>query len=497
MKVLRKDQFMKLIKNRSSLSLLSLSIMIAGLGVAAQATLKGSNLPPLANPTSTQSNSKTISQISTQKQEQDNSGANSEDTQEAPYFIDGLHCEGIPAKESWLFSGADEKARFEKKMSQGYCDSLFGMYGIKKFELYTPEQIEYLQHALRKVENVEVKDLSLKKSSQPGHVHIYLKLQMDQENRYSVDYTYEMHADKEGSPGQAHGINLDVTIPEASRPFFWNFNFDHYDYKADKPLTESLLWSPEQKDWNQSPHAMVNKLGLSFGNSIPMSPISFAYNATVLTHNMNQHRRLGVDSGTTLNLLFNSAGERSMSSFGLLLDFASASPFVETPDNKSTEKNRIGLVLNSELGEKERQFFKAKVMLLAPSGAEDSGLLISNINFGWTTDLYFEQFFLNMDAVSGFRKDKNFDLGLQRRFAAHGRNFDAEFGFNKMFLVKEGRLHLSPFIGTTSTYYSVLNPGESSKQDSAGSGKAGLKLTWETAHFDVSGTLTYFGSRTH
>ncbi len=415
----------------------------------------------------------------------------------APYFVDGVHCEGIPLKKLWPLAG-DTSARASKLLTQNYCEGLFRMYGIEKFQWYTPEQIEFFQHAIRKSNDYEVLDLSLKKSSQQGHVHLSVKLQLKTENHYDVNFIHESFNSKGNNSGaNANGVSVAMSIPEEERPMVWNVKATHYTFQANSPLKEDPLWSNEEKSLNSSPSFFYNKIDVGMKNLFPQSFMDLSMDLSLLQHNMTANRDLGVDSNVTINMLHRMAAESSGTSVGLIFDMQTARPFELGEKTQSIDTNRVGLFFGLEAGERERQFLSLQLRALAPNGNKDSGLLATNLMMGFAMEDWADQFYLKMDSISGV-KGKNLDLGLKRRLASNGRELDIELGLSKRFNLKNGNLRLTPFAGIASAEHALANPDINHKYQSTGdAGKAGLRMTWETAGYDISGTLTYFDSRVH
>jgi hypothetical protein len=413
----------------------------------------------------------------------------------APYFVDGVHCEGLPLKKLWPLAG-ETSARASKQVSQNYCEGLFRMYGIEKFNWYTPEQIEFFQHAIRRSNDFEVQDLSLKKSTQQGHVHLLVKLQLKTENQYDVNFIHETFDSKGNeSSGQADGVSVGISIPEEERPMVWKINATHYDFRANSPLKEDSLWSDQEKSLNSSPSFFFNKIDVGAKNLFPESFMDLSIDIGFLQHNATENRNLGVDSNVTFNMLHRMAAESSGTSVGLIFDSQTARPFEIGDQSQSIDTNRVGLFFGLDMGDIERQFLSLQLRALAPNGSGDSGLLATNLKMGFAMERWADQFYLKMDSISGI-DNKNLDLGLKRRLASNGRELDIEMGLNKRFSLINGNLRLTPFAGIVSAEHALANTKAINKyQSTADVGKAGLRVTWETAGYDISGTLTYFDSR--
>lgn len=315
---------------------------------------------------------------------------------ESPYFIDGLHCEGFETDQR-AFSGDDgARTRANRILSQSYCDGLFKMYGIQKFNWYTPEQLEYVQIALRKAADFEAQDIAIKKGSQVGHVHLFVKIKLPSENTYRANYSLEVFDGKKGSAATAQNLQLGLTLPSKSaNANQWKFATELYELKANSPMPEKAEWSDQEKNLNQYPHIINHQIHWGFEQKIPMGPLGFDFDFSSITHNITQNRKLDFDTAASFGLFFRQAAERSQTKLGILFDKMSSTPFETTAAKSTNRTNRLGFLFDLNAGDPENSFLKARVHLLTPNGSKDSGMVATSLNLGFDAKQFIDQWDFN------------------------------------------------------------------------------------------------------
>jgi hypothetical protein len=117
----------------------------------------------------------------------------SEETRRSPYFIDGIHCEGIEELdpgEDLTRSYPDEVADIGiKTRRQVLCESIFAKSGVAKFQWVTPEDLEKLSFILKHSKRFQSADLRIEKSELQNHIHLIGRFTMfEAKHQYRINF---------------------------------------------------------------------------------------------------------------------------------------------------------------------------------------------------------------------------------------------------------------------------------------------------------------------
>jgi hypothetical protein len=167
----------------------------------------------------------------------------------SPYFIDGVHCEGLDDEDrdeviSNYFSD-DEVAKLGLKSAKAAdCESLFSQYGATKFEWVTPEDLEKLVFGLKRSGRFKSVDVQVEKSELQNHVHIKGKFeQFDPKDYYSINHVSQF--DRGEKTGSRKTTQTDVSFHYKKRglanPAAIEVGVRNYNSEAANPLSSDEL----------------------------------------------------------------------------------------------------------------------------------------------------------------------------------------------------------------------------------------------------------------
>lgn len=139
----------------------------------------------------------------------------------SPYFIDGVHCEGLQDKDrdkaiAEVYAD-DEVAKLGvKAQNQIFCEQIFSKHGIQKFQWVTPDDLEKLTFGLRRSGKYKNIDVRIEKSELQNHVHLKIKFeQFEPRNYYSVNVASAF--DKGSATGNRQTTKADVLFQYQKR----------------------------------------------------------------------------------------------------------------------------------------------------------------------------------------------------------------------------------------------------------------------------------------
>lgn len=128
---------------------------------------------------------------------------------ESPYFIDGLHCEGMEFTEEQVGSYVNSEKYREigkKFLNQKRCEMIFEYFGVKKLSWMTQDEIELLSLKMEKADFLKSAELSMKKSELKNHVHLFANLKLKSGSKHFIELKGESHAGKDNMPDRSTGI---------------------------------------------------------------------------------------------------------------------------------------------------------------------------------------------------------------------------------------------------------------------------------------------------
>lgn len=134
----------------------------------------------------------------------------------SPYFIDGVHCEGLEdSYRDEMFARQyrdDVVAKMGvKARNQTACERIYAEFGIEKFQWITPEDLERLSFGLKRSGRYKSVDIRIEKSELQNHVHLKGKfVQYDPE----IYVTLNAHSglEKGQSTGNRSTIDTDGLV---------------------------------------------------------------------------------------------------------------------------------------------------------------------------------------------------------------------------------------------------------------------------------------------
>ncbi|RYZ48713.1 MAG: hypothetical protein EOP07_25475, partial [Proteobacteria bacterium] len=146
---------------------------------------------------------------------QDKASRGGEELRRSPYFIDGIHCEGIDELdpgEDLTRSYPDEVAEIGiKTRRQVLCESIFAKSGVSKFQWVTPEDLEKLSFILKHSKRFQGADLRIEKSELQNHIHLIGRFTMfEAKNQYRINFKQSLEGN--GADGQRLSSIGDASI---------------------------------------------------------------------------------------------------------------------------------------------------------------------------------------------------------------------------------------------------------------------------------------------
>lgn len=132
----------------------------------------------------------------------------------SPYFIDEVHCTGINVPiihEGWLLTKEEvEPAR--KVEEADLCERLFRVFGIEKYQWFSPDDLERTATLIRQSGYFLDSDLSVQKSEIKNHVHVFLKVTTGPHFTENISDEFRFYDSKgQGSPRLWDTLNVEVT----------------------------------------------------------------------------------------------------------------------------------------------------------------------------------------------------------------------------------------------------------------------------------------------
>ena len=240
------------------------------------------------------------------------------DTLKSPYFIDGVHCEGLQDKDrdkaiADVYSD-DEVAKLGlKAQNQIFCEQIFSKHGIQKFQWVTPDDLEKLTFGLKRSGKYKNIDVRIEKSELQNHVHLKIKFeQFEPRNYYSVNVASV--SDKGSATGNRLTSKADLLFQYQKRgaenPAMFDLGVQTINSSAPSPLSneemkkgnkdvvldtsEALAQSKQNWDYSE----IFYRVPLSNGN--PSIPIDFKLGLN--------NSRLSKDDVSDVNTNFEFAG---------------------------------------------------------------------------------------------------------------------------------------------------------------------------------------------
>jgi hypothetical protein len=166
-------------------------------------------------------------------------------TLKSPYFIDGVHCEGLQDAErdktlGEIFADEEVAKLGIKANNQMICEKIFSKYGIDKFQWVTPDDLEKLTFGLKRSGKYKNIDVRIEKSELQNHVHLKIKFeQFEPRNYYSVSVS--SGSDKGSATGSRQTTKADLLFQYQKRgaenPAMFDLGVQTIKSSAPSPLS--------------------------------------------------------------------------------------------------------------------------------------------------------------------------------------------------------------------------------------------------------------------
>ncbi len=185
----------------------------------------------------------------------------------SPYFIDGLHCQGLAEHVGWetLFISQEEAEAQRQLEAQEDCTELFKVFGLEKYTWMSPEELERVSAQVSQSVYFQEAQLSIKKSDLKNHIHILLNVKTKSKYVYRFGIQEKVYSLTENSrffqrlsgelldrslqpnTSDIWGFNLDLggaARDVESQPLYnKNFYFVEFYYKHQRTVGQAWTWS--------------------------------------------------------------------------------------------------------------------------------------------------------------------------------------------------------------------------------------------------------------
>lgn len=166
---------------------------------------------------------------------------------QSPYFIDGLHCEGLEsldATQDMDLAYPDEVAEIGRKTRlQDLCESIFADGGVRKFQWVTPNDLERTTFILVHSKRFKSIAFRIEKSELQNHVHLIGRFELlEPRNFYKFSLSQAYDKSKKGDPRlttKSEGAIL-INRRGSKNPAPLTFGYKLFVSEADDPLTLNL-----------------------------------------------------------------------------------------------------------------------------------------------------------------------------------------------------------------------------------------------------------------
>jgi hypothetical protein len=171
------------------------------------------------------------------------------DQLKSPYFVDGVHCEGLDDQELDAkikeFYADDAIAKLGvKAQNQAKCEKLFSKFGIDKFQWVTPDDLEKLNFGLKNSGKFKSLEVQIEKSELQNHVHLKGNFaQFEPQTYYS--FNFKGGIEKGGVTGNRRTTKADGLVQFHKRgpenPGIFDLGFTSLRSSAKAPLSSAEL----------------------------------------------------------------------------------------------------------------------------------------------------------------------------------------------------------------------------------------------------------------
>jgi REP element-mobilizing transposase RayT len=414
----------------------------------------------------------------------------------SPYFVDGVHCEGFSfEKESYWPYKEEDAAIMKKAQFEGACIGFFASYGIKLFQWYTPENLQNLTNLMRKTEEFNAVDVSIKKSELPNHIHLFVKFAPDQTNKKHLSFETRSYAgNKKEKPRQTNKLAFEWTnnknYPIATNTYgFKNLRstaanlIDMKEAEIEKMPTEILA----------QPNYFANDLYADFKFPYGRGGHGVHFGFHLLTNNINTSKSLNTDSYYTLGFTDKTYSPLGTNEWGLLLEHSSVVDFDYDPQSKKSKVHnidRVGLSLKSYYGNLKGDYLGTNIIAYAPRGPSDKTFGLFDFDLRWSMAGNIPQAYITYKGIF----DETKEVGNYRRFLLEQNN-TFELGVNKYLKTTYGDTQISGFVGSESLYFPQKAGTNYEKEFRRNSGYAGIKGLIATEGWNIEAKFGIYEGR--
>lgn len=171
----------------------------------------------------------------------------------SPYFIDGVHCEGLDDKDldnriSDQFGDEALAKLGVKAHNQSTCEHIFSEYGITKFQWVTPDDLENFNFLLKKSGKFKTIDVRIEKSESQNHVHLKGRFEQFEPRNYT-SFNVQSGYENGGVTGDRDTTKSEALVQFQKRgmenPGSFDVGFTTFRTSAKDPLSLEELKSGE------------------------------------------------------------------------------------------------------------------------------------------------------------------------------------------------------------------------------------------------------------
>jgi len=419
-------------------------------------------------------------------------------TLKSPYFIDGVHCEGLTAINDSVWPYNEEMfSGIMESRNQNACESIFSIYGVTVYEWYTPEKLASIANHLKKNEDFSSAELSIKKSEMQNHVHLFLVVKPKNHGEKSIKIkSFSYAGNDHESERQTQIASFDWENKERN-PVFTQAAGVQWAQSVAKnapTLRESVISKNDQNVFlNLSSYKIVDgyfKFGSYTGGNI-----GIAMDFHLLSNDINSQGRSSVDSAYTIYLDRKATSLLGNSDWGLVLDQNHYMNF-EVAENVENQKYgqsiRLGAFFKTQSGNKLGDYYALELLGLFSKDGNDKGFYRFIYDFRKVSpDLFVSQYFLNAELMS----TEVSDIGIYRRFYVFRPQSHLEVGGTKYFNTSLGSTSLSIFGGADSFMVKQAEGFSDKYSYRRASSFAGIRGSIAMKEWNIEGQISFNNER--
>lgn len=170
-----------------------------------------------------------------------------EEKLQSPYFIDGVHCEGLDSvetNEDLTIAYPDEVVEVGRKARlQERCESIFADGGVKVFQWVTPADLERATFILIHSKRFKGIDFRIEKSELQNHIHLIGRFEVFEPKPYfhfslSQGYENDKNHDERLTTKSEGSVHFERRGTVNPAPFVLGYKY--FSSTADRPKTLNL-----------------------------------------------------------------------------------------------------------------------------------------------------------------------------------------------------------------------------------------------------------------